>query len=93
MSRRLYRGRTDLPKSNKERTITPVPPARAALDSLLELPGYYSHELVFRNKSGGQLTVPLLTMYWKEVRARSRIDRDFYMSTKHYGVSRAGRKT
>jgi integrase len=38
VKRRLYRGRTDLPKSNRERTITLVPPARAALDSLLELP-------------------------------------------------------
>jgi integrase len=84
--RRFYRGRTDLPKSNKERTITLVPPARAALDSLLELPGYYPHGLVFRNKTGGQLTAPTLTAYWKEVRARSRIDLDFYTCTKHYGV-------
>ena len=38
ISRRLYRGMTDLPKSNRERTITIVAPARAALDSLLELP-------------------------------------------------------
>jgi integrase len=43
VKRRLYRGRTDLPKSNRERTITLVPPARDALDSLLEVPGYYPH--------------------------------------------------
>jgi integrase len=28
VERRLYRGRTDLPKSNKERTIALIPPAR-----------------------------------------------------------------
>jgi hypothetical protein len=54
-------GRTDLPKSNRERTITLVPPARAVLDSLLEQPGYYPHGLVFRNKAGGQLAAPTLT--------------------------------
>jgi integrase len=84
--RRFYRGRTDLPKSNRERTITLVPPARAALDSLLELPGYYPHGLVFRNKTGAQLTAPTLTAYWREVRARARLDLDFYTCTKHYGV-------
>lgn len=86
VQRRFYRGRTDLPNSNKERTITLVPSARDALDSLLGLRGYYPHGLVFRNKTGGQLTAPTLTAYWKEVRARSRIDRDFYTCTKHYGV-------
>jgi len=75
--RRFYRGGTDLPKSNRERTITIVVPARAALDSLLELPGYHPRGLVFRNKTGGQLTAPTLTAYWKEVRARSRLDHDF----------------
>ena len=84
--RRLYRGRTDLPKSNKERVITLAPPARAALDSLLKMPGYQAHGLVFRNKTGGQLTAPTLTAYWKEVRARARLDHHFYVATKHYGV-------
>lgn len=86
VARRLYRGRTDLPKSNKQRTITLTPPARAALNSLLGIPGYYPHGLVFRNKTGGQLTEPTLTAYWKEVRARARIDRDFYSCSKHYGT-------
>jgi integrase len=86
VSRRLYRGRTDLPKSTRERTITITAPARAALDSLLALPGYYPAGLVFRNKTGGQLTAPTLTAYWKEVRARARLDHDFYIATKHYGV-------
>jgi len=85
VSRRLYRGRTDLPKSNKERTITLVPPARTALDSLLRVEGYYPDGFVFRNKTGGQLTEPTLTAYWKEVRARSRVERDFYSCSKHYG--------
>ncbi len=84
--RRFYRGGTDLPKSNRERTITIAAPARAALDSLLELRGYHPHGLVFRNKTGGQLTAPTLTAYWKEVRARSRPNHDFYLATKHYGV-------
>lgn len=86
VQRRLYRGRTDLPKSNQERLITLVPPARQALDALRVLPGYYPHGLVFSNKTGGQLTEPTLTAYWREVRARSRIDCDFYTASKHYGV-------
>jgi integrase len=86
VQRRFYRGRVDLPKSNKARTVTLVPAARAALDSLLELSGYLPHGLVFRNKTGGRLTPPTLTAYWKEVRARARIDCDFYTATKHHGV-------
>jgi integrase len=86
INRRLYRGGTDLPKSNRERTIAIPPPARDALRGLLEMDGYYPHGFVFRNKSGRQLTEPTLTAYWKEVRARSRIDRDFYSCTKHYGA-------
>ena len=83
---RSYRRRSDIPKSNKERTITFTPPIRQAVDSLLEIPGYYPTGFVFRNQTGGQLTEPTLTAYWKEVRARSRVDRDFYSCTKHYGV-------
>jgi integrase len=86
VSRRLYRGRTDIPKSNRERTITIVAPAREALDSLFEIDGYYPHGFVFRNKTGGQLTEPTLTAYWKEVRARARVEHDFYLACKHYGV-------
>ena len=61
VERGLYRGRTDLPKSNKPRTIALTPPALEALGSLLEIQGYYPHGLVFRNKSGRQLTEPTLT--------------------------------
>jgi integrase len=86
VQRRFYRGRTDLPKSNRERTITLVPAAREALDSLLEIDGYVPAGLVFRNKTGGRLTAPTMTAYWKEIRARSQVDLNFYTCTKHYGV-------
>ena len=86
ISRRYYRGRTDLPKSNRAKTVTLVPAARAALDDLAAIPGYPQHGFVFRNKTGGPLTAPTLTAYWKEVRARARLDYDFYVATKHYGV-------
>ena len=60
---------------------------RQALDSLLEIARATTRTgFVFRNQTGGQLTEPTLTAYWKEVRARSRVDRDFYSCTKHYGV-------
>lgn len=78
--RRLYRGITDLPKSNEERQFAITPPARDALLSLPERDGF-----VFRNKSGGQLTQPTLTAYWKEVLARARLDFDFYLASKHFG--------
>lgn len=84
--RRFYRGRMDLPKSNRERTVTIVAPAREALDSLLDVPGYYPAGLIFRNKTGGQFTPPTLTAYWKQVRSRARLDYEFYVATKHYGV-------
>ncbi len=80
VERRLYRGRIDLPKSNKGRTFALTPPARDALLTLPERAG-----LVFRNKTGGQLTQPTLTAYWKEVKARAGLDFDWYMCSKHYG--------
>jgi integrase len=78
--RRLYRGRIDLPKSNRVRTFALTPPARDALLTLPERDG-----LVFRNKSGDQLTQPTLTAYWKEVKARAGLEHDWYLATKHYG--------
>lgn len=80
MRRRLYRGRTDLPKSNREREFALTPPARDVLLKLPEREGF-----VFRNKSGEQLTQPTLTAYWKEVKARAGLGFDFYMASKHYG--------
>lgn len=83
---RYYRGESDLPKSNRPKTIALVPPAQQAVDSLLEIPGYQASGYVFRNRTGGRLTAPTLSGYWKEVRARSRLDFDLYHATKHYGV-------
>jgi integrase len=83
---RFYRGHSDTPKSNRPKTIAVVPPARRALDSLLEIPGYEAYGYVFRNKTGGRLTAPTLSGYWSQVRARARLDFDLYHATKHYGV-------
>ena len=43
---------------------------------------------VFRNTTGGQLTQPTLTAYWKEVKARAGLNIDFYLATNHAGVAR-----
>ena len=74
------------PKSNRPKTVTLIPTARAALEQLLELPGYYPTGVVFPNKTGGRLTAPTMSAYWKEVRARAGVDVEFYVATKHYGV-------
>jgi integrase len=63
ISTRLYRGRTDLPKSNKVRIIALTPPARDAVLALPEREGP-----VFLSKTGGRLSAPLLSSYWREVR-------------------------
>ncbi|HTB49580.1 MAG TPA: tyrosine-type recombinase/integrase [Solirubrobacteraceae bacterium] len=83
---RFYRGRTDLPKSNKPRTVSLTPPALDALEELRRVKGYPQGGLVFRNKSGNRLTAPTLCAYWKEVRARAGVPHEFYVATKHYGV-------
>jgi integrase len=49
ISKRIYRGTLDLPKSNKVRVIALLPPARDALLTLPERRGP-----VFRSKSGGR---------------------------------------
>jgi integrase len=77
---RLYRGKVDLPKSNKPRTVALTPPARRALLGLAE-----RHGVVFRNKTGGRLTQPTLSAYWGKVCARAGMEFDFYLATKHYG--------
>jgi integrase len=81
-------GRATIPetKSNRPKTVTLIPPARAALEQLLGLPGYYPAGVVFPNKTGGPLTAPTMSAYWKEVRARAGVDVEFYVATKHYGV-------
>ena len=78
VSKRLYRGRIDLPKSNKVRLIALTPPARDALLSLPERQGP-----VFRSKAGGRLCAPLLSSYWREVQASAGLRFDWYLSTKH----------
>jgi integrase len=79
--RRLYRGRVDLPKSNKVRRIALTPPAR---DALLELP--HRTGLVFRTKTGKRLSQPTLSGYWGKVLAAAGLEFDFYHATKHWAV-------
>ncbi len=63
---------------------TPAVAARVEVDVL---PVERHQQRVERRPgTGGQLTAPTLTAYWKEVRARARLDHDFYVATKHYGV-------
>jgi integrase len=83
---RYYRGASDLPKPNRTKVIALVPPAREALDQLLQVPGYEPAGYVFRNKTGDRLTAPTLSGYWGQVRARSGLEFDLYHATKHYGV-------
>jgi integrase len=79
--RRLYRGRVNLPKSNRPRRIALTPPAR---DALLGQPR--DRQLVFVAKRGGRLSQPTLSGYWGKVLARAGLDFDFYLATKHYAV-------
>lgn len=79
--RRLYRGRVDLPKSNKARRIALTPPA---VDELKALP--HRTGLVFRAKRGGRLSQPTLSGYWGKTLAAAGLDFDFYLATKHWCV-------
>ena len=86
VSRRLYRGVVDVPKSGKPKTIALVPPAR---DILLRQPTRTRDDgLVFVAKQGKRLTAPTLCQYWKLVCAHAHLDFDFYLATKHLGVHR-----
>jgi integrase len=78
ISKRLYRGRTDLPKSNKVRVIALTPPARDAVLALPERGGP-----VFLSKAGGRLCAPLLSSYWREVQAAAGLRFDWYLASKH----------
>lgn len=85
VSRRLYRGSVDLPKSNAPKTIALTPPARDAILGLPRgLPGTTSY--VFTAKRGGRLSAPALSGYWGKVLAAAGLDFDFYLATKHYCV-------
>lgn len=83
IARRLYRGKTALPKSNKSGTIALTPPAR---DVLLGLPTRQDGNLVFRSKRGRRMSQPTLSGYWGKVTARAGLEFDFYLATKHYCV-------
>lgn len=83
VGRRVYKGRVDLPKSNKPRTIALTPPAR---DAILGQPTRQDGQLVFRSKRGVRLSQPTLSSYWAQVLARAELDFDFYLATKHYAV-------
>jgi integrase len=88
VSRRLYRGTVDTPKSNRAKTIALPPPAKDVLMDLgiADLARAQGSDLVFRSKQGKQLTAPTVCQYWKEVKAWARLDFDLYLATKHYGV-------
>ena len=58
-----------------------LPQAREAVEALPERNG-----LVFRTKRGLRLSQPTMSGYWSQVLARARLDFDFYLATKHYGV-------
>lgn len=86
VSRRLYRGRVDTPKSGKPKTIALPPPAR---DVLLRQPTR-TEEHVFLSMRGRRLSASTVCMYWAIIRQAARLDPsyDFYRCTKHLGVHR-----
>jgi integrase len=81
--RRVYKGKLDLPKSNRVRRIALTPPAR---DALLGLDSRSEGGLVFRSRSGVMMAQPMLSGYWGKVLASAGLDFDFYLATKHYAV-------
>jgi integrase len=62
--RRVYKGRTALPKNNRVRMIVLTPEAKAVLAGL-ERDG----ELVFRAKRGGRMSQSMLTILWTPIAA------------------------
>jgi integrase len=86
VSRRVYRGVVDTPKSGKAKVIALPPPAK---DALMGLPSYRTGGLVFRSMEGHRLSPPIVCDYWRRVReeAASGYDRPIYHATKHYGVN------
>lgn len=84
VQRRVWKGTTDLPKSNKTRRIVLTSEARDALVSLPHVSQY-----VFVSKRGNRLSQSALSIYWAAVRAKAGVDKDFYLVTKHMCVHRA----
>lgn len=62
--RRVYKGRLDLPKSNKTREASLLPEAR---DALLRLDR--STEWVFQTKQGQRFSQPNMAWYWQGIQA------------------------
>lgn len=86
VSRRLYRGLIDVPKNGEPKTIALVPPAR---EILLRQPTRTRDDgLVFVTQTGSRLCAQTLSRYWQRVSAAAGLGFDFYLATKHYGVSR-----
>ncbi|MGH3610394.1 MAG: tyrosine-type recombinase/integrase, partial [Pseudonocardiaceae bacterium] len=85
VSRRLYKGRVDTPKSGKAKRIALPPPAR---DVLMRQPTR-AGDLVFLSKRGCQLCSSTVANYFALVRAAASAPDawDFYLVTKHYGVA------
>jgi integrase len=79
VQRRVWKGTTDLPKSNKTRRIVLTSEAR---DALLTLDRYSDY--VFVNKRGNRLSQSNLSIYWAAVKAKAGVDVDFYTATKHF---------
>lgn len=85
VSRRLYKGRVDVPKNGEPKRIALPPPAR---DVLLRQPTR-AGELVFLSKRGCRLCSSTVANYFRDVRihAGAPATWDFYLVTKHYGVA------
>jgi len=62
VNRRVYRGSTDLPKSNRPRVVSLTPPAREALLALDR-----STAWVFQNKRGDRLSQSSLSYAWQGI--------------------------
>jgi integrase len=80
VQRRVYRGKLDLPKSNKTRVIALPPPAR---DALLRIDMIPEGDLVFGSKRARRLSQPTMSGYWAQVTAAAGLKFDFYLATKH----------
>lgn len=81
VSKRVYQGTLDLPKSNKAKIVVLTPPAR---DAVLPLPR--DTRYVFTSKRGKRLSQTSLHYCWSQVIATAGLDFDFYLATKHYAV-------
>jgi integrase len=86
VSRRIYKGVVDTPKSGRAKTIALVPPARVIL--MRQPTRTRDDGLVFVSKRGQQLNASTIGVYWGQVTARAGLGRDMplYLASKHAGV-------